>query len=188
METGVNWCGPIAMVPSLHQNNVYIKRKRRLWRSLKCIPLVGAETPLTCEGKLPHLIGNGIGPRTETCLNWGGPSAMVPCFHQQNIYIQRKLRVWREQKCILLVSGEIPLTCAGRQTTPPHERWYMAENGNLRELGWTYHHCTMLPPRQCLYQKEATGMTRLEMYCNSRCRNPTYLSGSENHPISWGAV
>ena len=38
----------MAMVPCLHQGNIYTKRKQRLWRDQKCIRLVGAITPLTC--------------------------------------------------------------------------------------------------------------------------------------------
>ena len=39
------------MVPCLHQGNIYTKRKlRRVCRDQKCIPLVGAITPLTCAG------------------------------------------------------------------------------------------------------------------------------------------
>ena len=138
--------------------------------------------------KLPCLMGYGIWLRTKTCVKWGGPIAMVPCLHQGNICIQRKLRVWREQKCIPLVCAETPLTCAGRQTTPPHGGWYRADNSNLRKLGWTYHHGTVYAPRQCLYPKEVTGMERSEMYSPSRCRNPTYLCGPVNYPVSWGTV
>ena len=36
----------IPMVPRLHQSNGYIKRKLRVWRTLKCIAQVGAETVL----------------------------------------------------------------------------------------------------------------------------------------------
>ena len=41
---------PIHMVPRLHQNNGYIKRKLWEWRAQKCIALVGAETVLTSAG------------------------------------------------------------------------------------------------------------------------------------------
>ena len=41
----------MAMVPCLHEGNIYTKRKPRVWRDLKCIPLVGATTPLTCAGR-----------------------------------------------------------------------------------------------------------------------------------------
>ena len=51
-ESWVNWDGNMAMVPCLHQGNIYTKRKLRVWRDQKYIPLVGATTPLTCaEGE-----------------------------------------------------------------------------------------------------------------------------------------
>ena len=139
-------------------------------------------------GKLPRLMGGSIGPRTETCINWGGPIAMVPCLHQSNIYIQTNLWVWSEQKCILLVSGETPLTCAARQTTSSHGGRYSAKNGNLRKLGWTYRHGTVFAPRQYFYPKEATGIESPEMYSTARCRNPTYMCMPPKYPISGGAV
>ena len=107
---------------------------------------------------LPHLKGVGIGPKTDTCVNCGGPIAMVPCFHQGNIYIKRKLWAWSDQKCISLFGAKNPITCADRQTTPSQGGRYRPENGNLRKLGWTYRHGTVFAPRQYLYQKEATGM------------------------------
>ena len=188
-------------------------------------------------GKLPRIMGGGIGPRTETCVNWGGPITMVPCLHQRNTYLQWNIRVWGEQKCIALVSGEPPPACASRETTLSQRGLYWAENRNLRKLGWNYCLGTVFPqrqclyqkeaacmettiplvgaetlltcvgwqttpshgggigprtktcvnfcgpiamvplfaPRQCLYQKEDTGMERTEMYSTSWCRNPTYL-------------
>ena len=50
-ESLVNWDGPMAMVPCLHQGNIYTKRKQRVWRDQKCIPLVGAITPLNYGGR-----------------------------------------------------------------------------------------------------------------------------------------
>ena len=38
------------MVSCLHQGNIYKKRKLRVWRAQKRIPLVGAITPLNCAG------------------------------------------------------------------------------------------------------------------------------------------
>ena len=46
-----NWDGPMAMVPCLHQGNIYTERKIRVWRDKKCFPLVGAITTLTCAGR-----------------------------------------------------------------------------------------------------------------------------------------
>ena len=53
----------------------------------------------------------------ERCETSGVPIGMVTCFHKRNIYIKRKLRVWRTQKCVALVRGKMTPTCAGLQTT-----------------------------------------------------------------------
>ena len=50
-ESLVNWDGPMAMAPCFHHGNIYTKRKLQVWRDQKCIPLVGAITPLNCEGR-----------------------------------------------------------------------------------------------------------------------------------------
>ena len=122
MESCVNWVGPIAMVPFFHQGNIYTKRKLRAWRDQKCIPLVCAITPLTCAGRLnTPSRGRRFGARTKSFLNLDRPIAMVPCLKQGNIYTKRKLRAWRDQKCIPLVGAISPLTCVGRQNTP--SRW-----------------------------------------------------------------
>ena len=52
-------------------------------------------------------------------------------------------------------------------------RQYRAQNGKFGKLLRTYGHGTVFAPRKYLYQKEATGMERLEMYSVSRCNNPT---------------
>ena len=114
--------------------------------------------------------------------------AMVPCLHQGNIYTKRKLRVWRDQKCIPLVGAITTLTCAGRHNTPSRGRQYRAQYGKFGKLGRIYCHGTVFPPRKYLYQKEATGMERPEMYSVSRWNNPTYLCGQSKYPVSRGAV
>ena len=50
-ESCVSCDGSIPMVPSLHQGNIYSKRKLRVRRDQNCIPLVGAKTILTCAGR-----------------------------------------------------------------------------------------------------------------------------------------
>ena len=47
-ESLVNWDGPMAMVPCLHQGNIYTKRKLRVWRDHKYSQLVRAITTFTC--------------------------------------------------------------------------------------------------------------------------------------------
>ena len=128
--------------------------------------------------------GDSIGWGTETCVNWGGPIAMVPCLNQGNIYIKGKLRVWRAQKCIFLVRAKSPLTCAGRQTTLSQRSRYRVGNGNLLKLGWTYRNGTVFAPRQYLREKEAAGMESPEMYLPSRCKKPSYLCGPSKYRVS----
>ena len=134
--------------------------------------------------KLPRLEGGGIVPRTERCVNWGVTIAMVPCFHQGNIHTKRKLRVWRDQKCIPLVGAKTLLTCAVRQTIPSRLKRYRAKTGNLRKLWGKNRHGIVFAPRKYLYQKEVRGMERPEMYSASRCKNQTYKCGPSNYPVS----
>ena len=110
---------PLAMVPCFHQSKVYIKSKLRVWTVQTCIPFVGGKPYLPVRDcKRPRLKSASIGPRTEICGNPGLPFTMVPCFHQSNVYIKRKLQVWRVQKYIPLVGAKTSLTCVGLQTTP----------------------------------------------------------------------
>ena len=111
--------------------------------------------------------------RMESWVNCDGPISMVPCLHQGNIHTKRKLRVWRDQKCIPLVGAITPLTCAGRQSTSSRGRQYMAQNGKLGKLGRKNGNGTVFALRKYLYQKEATGIERPEIHFASRCNNPT---------------
>ena len=76
---------------------------------------------------------------------------MVPRLHQSNGYIERKLRVWRGQKCNALVGAETALSSAGPQTTPFHGGQYRAENGNMRKFGATNQNGTAFAPKQWLH-------------------------------------
>ena len=168
------------MLPCLHQRNINTKRKLRAWRDQKCIPLVGAITQLTCAGRenIPSR-GRRFGPRMESCVNFDARIAMVPCLHQGNIYTKRKVRAWRDHKCIPLVGAITPLTCAGRQNTPSRGWRYRAQNGKLRKLGRTYHHRTVFALRKYLYQKEASGMERPEMYPLVGAMTPLTCTGQQ---------
>ena len=108
-------------------------------------------------------MGVSIGPRMEICETSGVPIPMVPCLHQSNGYIKRKLRVCRAQKCNALVGAEAVLTSAGPQSTPFYGGQYRAKNGNMRNFGPTNPHGTASAPKQSLYQKEATCMESSKM-------------------------
>ena len=96
--------------------------------------------------------------------------------------MKRKLQIWRVHKCIPLVGAKTAVTCAGQQPTKSHVRQYRAENGNFRKSGSTFRHGTVFAPKQCLYQKEATGMESPKMHSSSRCKSRTYLCMMGNYP------
>ena len=113
--------------------------------------------------KIPRLEGGSIGSSTESCINCDGPISIVPCLHQGNIYIKRKLRVWRDQKYILLVGGITPLNCAGRHHTPSRGRQYRAQKGKFGKLGRTYGHGMVLAPGN-IYIKRKLRVWRDQKY------------------------
>ena len=71
-------------------------------------------------------MGVSIGPRMEICETSMFSIPMVPCLHQGNGYIKRKLRVSRGQKRNALVGAETVLTSVEPQTTPFHGSQYRA--------------------------------------------------------------
>ena len=169
------------MVPCLNQGNIYTKRKLRVWRDQKCIPLVGAKTPLTCAGRQTTLSRfMRYRAKTGKLSKLGGTYRHVTRFAPRQYLYQKEATGMGDQKYIPLVSAKTPLTCAGRQTTLSRFMWYRAKTGKLRKLGGTYRHDTRFTPRQYLYQKEATGMDRPEMYSASWCKNHTYLCETSN--------
>ena len=121
---------------------------------------------------IPRLEGGSIGPRTESLVNRDGPMDMVPCLHQGN-NIKRKLRVWRDQKCIWLVRAITPLNCAGRHNTPFRGRQYRTQTESLVNLNGPMAMILYLHQGNIYTKKEATGMERTEMYSVSRCNDPT---------------
>ena len=133
--------------------------------------------------KLPRFMGSRIGRKMEICEILGLPIPMVPRLHQSNGYIKRKLRAWRVQKCIALVGADTVLITAWPQSTPFHGGWYMAPNRNMRNFGPTNPHGTVFVPKQCLYQKEATGMESSKMYCPIWCRYRTYHCVAAKYPV-----
>ena len=160
------------MVQCLHQNKIYMKRKLRVWRPQKCIPIVGTKTPLTCTGcqttpyqGMRYRAGNG------NLRQLGWTYGHGPMFAPRQYLYQKEAMGMERPECIALVGSKTPPTCVICQTTRFQGGQYRAENGNLRKLWWTFRHGTVFPPRQVLYEKEVTGMERPEMHSPSRCKN-----------------
>ena len=160
----------------MHQSNVYIKRMLGLWRAQNCILLVGVKRALTCAG--PQTTPSHVRKYKAENGNLGksGPSFRHGAvFAPKQCLYQKEARLWRAQKCILLVGSKSALTCAGPQTTPSHVRPYEAENGDLGKSGPSFRHGSVFAPKQCLYEKEARAMESPKMYSFSRCKKRTYL-------------
>ena len=81
-----------------------------------------------------------------------------------------------------------PTYLCGPSKYPVSREAIRAQNGKLRKYGRTYRLGTVFAPRKYLYQKEATGMERPEMYSATRCNNPTYLCGPSKYTVSREAV
>ena len=83
---------PIAMIPCLHRANFISKGSFRDAESKNIIlELVQKGFKLLLGFKLPSFIYRHIGPTMQTSKISGLPIGMVPCLHQNNIYIKRKL-------------------------------------------------------------------------------------------------
>ena len=83
-----------------------------------------------CEAAKYLVLVGSTGHRMEICETSAFPIPMVPRLHQSNGCIKRKLRAWRDQKCIALVGADTVLTTAWPQTIPFHGG-YMTQNGNM---------------------------------------------------------
>ena len=73
----------------------------------------------------------------EICVHSGLPITMVPCLHQNNIYIKRKLRGRGAHKCKLCVGETTVGTTTRLQTAPFPVAPNRADNGNLHTFGAT---------------------------------------------------
>ena len=103
-------------------------------------------------------------------------------FAPKELYNIKNVRVWRVKKCIPVVGAKTSLTCVGLQMTPSHVSQYKVENRNLKKSGCTFCHGTGFAPKQCLYEKEATGMESLKMYSSLRCKKPHLPVGDCKRP------
>ena len=147
------------MVPGLNQCNVYIKRKLRECRAQKCNPCFGAKSPLR-NTSLQTTRFHAASYRADSTNLWKFEATFHngTVLHQCNVYIKRKLRERRAQKCNPCFGAKSQLRNTSLHTTRFHSAGCRADSTNLREFGATFHHGTVFAPMQCLYQKEAKGM------------------------------
>ena len=124
----------------------------------------------------------------QICGKSGLPFAEVPCLHQSNLHMKRKLREWRTQKCNLCFGAESPPLSTGQQTTQFHAAPYGTVSANLRKVGASFRRPTVFAPIQSTYGREATGMENPKMQSLFWCRKPTSQYAPANYPVSCSAV
>ena len=177
------------MVPCLHQGNIYTKRNVPAWRDQKCSPLVGAITALTCAGRQNtpsrwrrYRAKNGKLPKLGWTYRHGTVFAPRKYLYPNEATGMERPEMYSASRC------NNPTYLCGPSKYPVSREAVWADNVKLRKLGRTYRHDAVFEPRKYLYQKEATGMERPEMYSASMCNNPTYLCGPSKYPFSIEAV
>ena len=155
------------MVPYLNQSNVCIKRNLQVWRVQNWIPLVCGKPTLTSVRRhttpshvSQYKADNGNLRKSGSTFRHG--TVFAP---KQHLY-QKEATGMESQK---MHSSSRCKNRMGRHTTPSHVSQYRAENGNLVKSGSTFHHGTVFAPKQCLYQKEVSGMESPKMHSFSRC-------------------
>ena len=121
---------------------------------------------------------NGNLRKSGSTFRHGTVFAPKQCFYQKEALGMDSPKIHFSSRC------KTALTCAGRQTTPSHVSQYRAENGNLQKYRSTFRHGTVFTPKQCLCQKEATGMESPKMHFSSWYKYRTYLCGTANYPFS----
>ena len=85
---------PFGQAIEIFKINVYILKKLQVWRAQKCNFLVSAKATPTGTGQqtTPSLAAP-YWARNKNFQNFGATIDMVPCLHQCNVCIVRKLRV-----------------------------------------------------------------------------------------------
>ena len=133
----------------MHQSNVHTKRKTGLWRSRKCISLVGSKSALTCAG--PQLTPSHVrrcraekGNLGKFRLTFRHGAVFVP---KQCLY-QKEAKDMENPKMYSSLGVKSTLTCAEPQTTPSHVRRCRADKGNLGNFRLTFRHGAVFVPKQ----------------------------------------
>ena len=139
----------MALVPCLHQSNIYIRRVLGVSRYQISFPLFGAKTPVPCAVRQSIPFQERRYRAENGNLYKLGRIYCIGTVFEPIKYLYQKTARGRERPDMYCFSRcKNPLTCAGRQSIPSQGRRYTAENGNLRKLGRIYRLDTEFAPRQ----------------------------------------
>ena len=119
-ESCINWDGPMAGHGAVFAPRKYLHQEKvRVWRDQKCIPLVGAITPLTCAGH-QHTPSRGRQYRAQNGKlgklgrTYGHGTMFVPSKYLQQIEPtgMERPEMYSNSRC------NNPTYLCGRQNTP----------------------------------------------------------------------
>ena len=162
---------PFAEVPCLHQSNLHMKSKLREWRTQKCNPCFGAESPPLSTGQqTTRFHAAPYGTVSANLRKVGASFRRGTVFAPiQSTYV----REWRTQKCNPCFGAESPPRSTGLQTIRFHAAPYWTVSANLRKVGASFRRGTVFAPIQSTYEKKATGMENPKMQSLFWCRKTT---------------
>ena len=138
--------------------------------------------------KLPGFMQRRNLPSVQIFRKSGLPFSEVPCLHQSNLHMKRKLREWRTPKCNPCFGAESPPRSTRMHSTRFHAVPHGTVSENLRSVGTSFRRGTVFPPIQSTYEKEATGMENPKMQSLFWCRKPSSQYAPANYPVSCSAV
>ena len=173
----------MAMVPCLHQGNIkFIRKGSYGYGEPRNVPLNCARCKNTPSRGRQYRAQNGKLRKLRCTYLHGTMLGRRKYFHQKEPTGMERLEVYSASRC------NNPTYLCWPSNTPSRGRQCRAQNGKLGKLGRTYGHGTVFAPSKYLYEKEAMGMEKPEIYPASRCNNPTYLCRPSKYPVSKGEV
>ena len=182
---------PFGIVLFLHQSNDYIKRKLQVWRIQKM------HSSSRCKNRT-YLFGTSNYPSDETQYRAenGNLKKSWSTFRHGTVFPPKQCL--NQKKATGMESPKMHLSsrCRNRTylcgTSNYHVSCNQVQDRERKFAEIQFYHspwyCTVFTPKQCLYQKEATGIESPKMHSSSRCKNRTYLCGTSNYPVSCNPV
>ena len=178
-----------AEVSCLHQSNLHMKRKLREWRTQKCNPCFGAESPPLSTGQRTTQFHAAPYATVSANLRSVGAS-----FRRGTVFAPIQSTYEKEAKGMKNPKMQSLFWCKSppRSTRLQTTRFFAAPYGtvsvNLRKVGTFFRRGTVFAPIQSTYEKEATGMENPKMQSLFWCRKPTSQYAPANYPVSCSAV
>ena len=135
-ESCLNSDGPIAMVPCLHQGNIYTKRKLRACRDQKCIPLVRCNNPTYLCGPSKYPISREAvwahnGKLTKLGQNYRHGTVFAPrkYLYQKEATSMERTEMYSASRC------NNPTYLCGTSKYPVSREAVSAQNRKWTKLG-----------------------------------------------------